>query len=206
MEAQTKAARLYLRENRGVLDYPGLSIAIDDGRNYVLRSDETFDIITADSTHPINTSSWALFTLEFYEQVRERLAPDGVFIQWLPFHDLSLDDYRSIIATFRSVFPHTTIWYGGGPHTFMLATPEPFGREDVADLEPIMRARGVGDDLQDGELLHRAFLMEADDVARFVSGASLVRDDTAFFVPAIEMERVLQSLALHRTPGGTPAR
>jgi spermidine synthase len=200
VEAQTKAARLYFQENRNVLDYPGLSITIDDGRNYVMRSDETFDIITADSTHPINTSSWALFTREFYEQVRERLAADGVFIQWLPFHDLSQDDYRKIIATFRSVFPNTTIWYGGGPHTFMLATPEPLEKDDIEDLESIMRARGVGDDLQDGELLRRAFLMEKEDVERYVSDAPIVHDDTAFFVPAIEVEQVLRGLSLFRTP------
>jgi spermidine synthase len=202
--AQVEAARLYARENRGVLGYPGLAIAIDDGRNYVLRSDEAFDIITADSTHPINTSSWALFTLEFYQQVRERLADDGVFIQWLPFHDLSLDDYRSIIATFRTVFPDTTLWYGGGPHTFMLSTPRPIGRGDLGSLVSIARASGVGDDLQDGDLLRRALLMERDDVARYVAGAPIVRDDTAFFVPAVEMERILDSLAAFRTREDPP--
>ncbi len=195
VKSQTEAARLYREENRNVLDYPGLEITIEDGRNYVLRSREQFDIITADSTHPINTSSWALFTREFYADVRKRLAPDGVFMQWLPFHDLALDDYRSIIGTFQSVFPHTTLWYTGGPHTFMVATPLPFRREEIPSLMSLAESRGVADDLRGGHLLTRAFLMEEEEVAGYVSGAPIVHDDTAFFVPAIDLEIILRSLA-----------
>src|SRR5262249_59065714 len=108
------AASLYGRENRGVLGYPGLKIAIEDGRNYLRRSDERFEFITADATHPVNSSSWALFTHEFYGLVQQRLASDGVFVQWLPFHDLSSQDFRDIVKTFQSVFPHTSLWYTGG--------------------------------------------------------------------------------------------
>jgi len=79
---QVAAAELYQKENRGVLDYPGLQITIEDGRNYLMRSDEQFEIITADATHPVNSSSWALFTREFYGLVRQRLASDGVFVQY----------------------------------------------------------------------------------------------------------------------------
>src|SRR3712207_5358019 len=48
---QVTAAEYYRAENRGVLDYPGLTITIEDGRNFLLRSREQFDIITADATH-----------------------------------------------------------------------------------------------------------------------------------------------------------
>lgn len=198
---QVAAARLYQQENRGVLDYPGLQIAIEDGRNYLLRSDEQFDIITADATHPVNSSSWALFTREFYGLVKQRMANDAVFVQWLPFHDLSSRDFRDIVKTFQSVFPHTTLWYTGGIHSFMVATPRPLTRAEVLALGPQIQAAGVGDDLGDGQKLAGDFLMDEAAVARYVETAQLVTDDNAFFIPAKETDAILQSWAPYAQVG-----
>jgi spermidine synthase len=198
---QVAAARLYQQENRGVLDYPGLQVAIEDGRNYLLRSNEQFDIITADATHPVNSSSWALFTREFYRLVKQRMANDAVFVQWLPFHDLSSRDFRDIVKTFRSVFPHTTLWYTGGIHSFMVATPRPLTRAEVLALGPQIEAAGVGDDLGDGQKLAGDFLMDEAAVARYVETAQLVTDDNAFFIPAKETDAILQSWAPYAQVG-----
>ena len=189
---QVEAAQLYREENRNVLAYPGLQIAIEDGRNYLQRSDERFDIITADATHPINTSSWALFTREFYTLVRQRLADDGVFVQWVPFHDLAYEDYRAIIRTFQSVFPHTSLWYTGGTHSFLVATPQRLTRADIAALDAGIQAAGIADDLG-GAQLASDFLMDEDGVAAYATGAPIVTDDTAFFIPAKDMTAILQS-------------
>ena len=198
---QVAAAQLYQKENRGVLDYPGLKITIEDGRNYLMRSDEQFDIITADATHPVNSSSWALFTREFYGLVHQRLASDGVFVQWLPFHDLSSQDFRDIVKTFQSVFPHTSLWYTGGIHSFMVATPQPLTRAEVLALGPQIEAAGVGDDLGDGQKLAGDFLMDAGAVARYVESAQLVTDDSAFFIPAKETDAILQGWAPYAQVG-----
>jgi spermidine synthase len=198
---QVEAARIYQQENRGVLDYPGLSITIEDGRNYLLRSDERFDIITADATHPINTSSWALFTHEFYGLVRQRLADDGVFIQWLPFHDLASQDFRDIVKTFQSTFPHTSLWYTGGPHTFLVATPRPITRAEVLALDAQLRQSDAGADLGDSRKLASDLLMEEDAVAKYTAGARLVTDDSAFFLPAKDMEIILRSFAPYAQVG-----
>jgi spermidine synthase len=192
---QVEAARLYQDENRDVLDYPGLNIAIEDGRNYLLRSDERFDIITADATHPVNTSSWALFTREFYTLVHQRLSDDGVFVQWLPFHDLSSRDFRSIIKTFQSVFPHTSLWYTGGTHAFLVATPTPLTRAEVLGLDAQLKASGAAADLGDGPKLAGDLLMEEAAVARYTADARVVTDDSAFFIPAKDMDAILGSFA-----------
>jgi spermidine synthase len=192
---QVAAAQLYQKENRGVLDYPGLKIAIEDGRNYLMRSDEQFDIITADATHPVNSSSWALFTREFYRLVHQRLSGDGVFVQWLPFHDLSSQDFRAIVKTFQSVFPHTSLWYTGGIHSFMVATPQPLTRAQVLALGSRIEAAGIIDDLGDQQKLVGDFLMDEGAVARYVESAQLVTDDSAFFIPAKETDAILQSWA-----------
>ena len=192
---QVAAAQLYQKENRGVLDYPGLKLTIEDGRNYLMRSDEQFDIITADATHPVNSSSWALFTREFYGLVRQRLISDGVFVQWLPFHDLSSQDFRNIVRTFQSIFPHTSLWYTGGTHSFLVATPQPLTRADVAALGSQIVAEGIADDLGDGQALARDFMMDETGVAQYAASAQVVTDDSAFFIPAREVETILEGWA-----------
>jgi spermidine synthase len=191
---QVEAARLYEAENRGVLDRAGVQITIEDGRNYLLRSAERYDIITADATHPINSSSWALFTFEFYTMVKSRLADDGVFIQWLPFHDLSERDYRDIIHTFQSVFPHTTLWYTGATHSFLVATPSPLTRDQALALDARLKQSAAGTDLGDGRLLAADLIMHEEDVAAFAANGRIVRDDRAFFIPAMDRERILAAL------------
>lgn len=191
---QVEAARLYEAENRGVLNRPGFQITIEDGRNYLLRSAEHYDIITADATHPINSSSWALFTFEFYTMVKDRLADDGVFIQWLPFHDLSERDYRDIIHTFQRVFPHTTLWYTGATHSFLVATPHPLTRDQVLALDAQLKQSAAGADLGDSRLLAADLIMHEDEVAAFAADGRIVRDDRAFFIPAMDRERILAAL------------
>lgn len=192
---QVQAAQLYTAENRNVLANPRVQIAHEDGRNYLLRSTEHYDIITADATHPINTSSWALFTSEFYQQVRAHLTPGGVFVQWLPFHDLAEEDYRRIVATFASSFPNTTLFYTGGVHTFLVATPEPLTRERLAALEAHIQTAGISDDLGDATRLASDMLMDTQGVAAYTAGAKPVYDDSAFFIPQMNNEQILRSFA-----------
>ncbi len=205
---QIEAARLYEVENRGVLDRSGFQITIEDGRNYLLRSTERYDIITADATHPINSSSWALFTHEFYTMVRDHLSDDGVFIQWLPFHDLSERDYRNIIHTFQSVFPHTTLWYTGATHSFLVATPYPLTRDQILALDARLRGSAASADLGDSRLLAADLIMHAEEVAAFAAHGRIVYDDRAFFIPAMDRDRILAALepyarAAAREAGGS---
>jgi spermidine synthase len=201
---QVEAARFYRTENRGVLDYEGLELTIEDGRNYLLRSREQFDIVTADATHPVNSSSWALFTREFYQLARQRLTNDGVMIQWLPFHDLAEDDYRSIIKTFQSVFPHTTVWFTGGTHSFLVGTPGPLSRDDILALQPRITELGISDDLISATRLAEDLLMREDEVREYVAGYDIVHDDHAFFIPAQHMDRILASFEPYLRLAGTP--
>jgi spermidine synthase len=128
-----EAARYFERENNGALSDPRISIAIEDGRNYLLGNHERWPVIICDSTHPKSPDSWVLYTQEFYRVVRDRLADDGVFVQWLPFHGLKTAEFHVIIRTFQSVFPHTSLWVtcaadqrgGVAAYTLLVATAQP---------------------------------------------------------------------------------
>jgi spermidine synthase len=148
-----EAARFFDEYNDGVyerLDSGGINVIVDDGRNHVLRTERLYDVIISDSTHPATADSWVLYTEQFYRLCRERLGAGGYFAQWLPLHGLGDDDYRMIVRTFRSVFPHASLWLTTD-YSILLGTPGEL-RIDVGDLEERLQRPGVGDSLRTVDL------------------------------------------------------
>jgi spermidine synthase/tetratricopeptide (TPR) repeat protein len=153
--AVARGARFFERENRGALDDPRLSLTIDDGRQFLLDSHGGYDVAIVDSTHPKSVDSWILYTKEFYELVRDRLADGGIAVQWLPLHGLSEREFQIIVRTFLSVFPDMTLWANAGFETYgHVAYAKLVGRRggriviDRASLSAKLADRGVRDDLE----------------------------------------------------------
>ena len=119
--------RLFAPENRGVAgDNPNLKrgslrdagrgsasatnsvhLIAADARRFVRASRESYDVIVADLFHPARDGAGFLYTREHFEAVRQRLAPGGLFCQWLPLHQLDETTLRIIVRTFLEVFSHT---------------------------------------------------------------------------------------------------
>jgi spermidine synthase len=76
-----------------------------DARRFVRASTARYDLIVSDNFHPARSGSAALYTVEHFRAVRERLAAGGLFCQWLPLHQLDLPTLRSIVRAFATAFP-----------------------------------------------------------------------------------------------------
>jgi spermidine synthase len=96
--------------NYDVAESRKVSIVYDDARHYVLTTREKFDVITSDPIHPWVKGSAALYTQEYFENVKAHLNPGGVVTQWVPLYESTPDVVRSELATFFSVFPNGTVW------------------------------------------------------------------------------------------------
>jgi len=87
------------------VDTPGQRLVIDDARNWLIRNDEKFDIITSEPSDPfINRNS--MFTKEFFSLQNSRLSENGVVAQWVPIYEMTIDDFYIYFNTFHSVFPY----------------------------------------------------------------------------------------------------
>ena len=82
----------------------------DDGRNFLLSTDRQYDVITSDPIDPDDAGVTSLYSREYYELVRAHLREGGVAVQWMTAH-YEPDVYRTLVRTFQSVFPHTTLWF-----------------------------------------------------------------------------------------------
>lgn len=83
----------------------GARVLAADARRYVGASGDLYDVVVADLFHPHQDGAGSLYTREHFEAVRARLAPGGVFCQWLPLHQLDDEMIRVIVRTYLSVFP-----------------------------------------------------------------------------------------------------
>ncbi len=100
----------FTRWNRSFFKDPRVEIVVADGRNHLLGTARRFDVIVGDLFVPWHAGTGDLYTVEHFKVVRQRLAPDGLFVQWLPMYQLSSDQMRSITASLAAVFPAITLW------------------------------------------------------------------------------------------------
>ncbi len=91
---------------------PNLRIVTADARRYVEASGDRYDVIVGDLFHPARDGAGALYTVEHFRGVRERLAPGGLYCQWIPLYQLDEETVRVIVRTFLEVFPEARAYLG----------------------------------------------------------------------------------------------
>ncbi len=108
------ADRFFNHVNHAPLNDARLKLIVDDARSYLRVNPQRYDIIVSEPSHPWVPGVANLFTREFFELGRTRLSEEGVFSQWLQTYQLSTESLRTVLATFRSVFPHVLVFRVGG--------------------------------------------------------------------------------------------
>ena len=110
-----KAAKDFFAEaNARVLDHPKVRVVEQDGRNFIRLTRNEYDLIVQELFFPYQTGIGSLYTQEHYRHCRAKLAPGGLIAQWITINQLSTDDLRTLVRTFQSVFPATSLWLNGG--------------------------------------------------------------------------------------------
>ena len=107
--AEIDALPFFGELNRDLLSEPKVRIRIDDARNFLLATQEEYDVIESDTIHPEQNAN--VFSREYFELARERLSEDGVFSVWLPMYGMSEQTFKILINTLYAAFPHVTVWY-----------------------------------------------------------------------------------------------
>ncbi|TKI08789.1 polyamine aminopropyltransferase [Martelella alba] len=133
----------------GAFDDPRFHLTIDDGVEFVGRTDETFDVIISDCTDPIGPGS-ALFTSAFYQGCARCLNDGGIFVAqngvcFLQQDEL-LDSHRKLRRYFADVafYQAAVPTYYGGIMTFAWASQNPTLRQsDIAVLQTRINASGL---------------------------------------------------------------
>lgn len=158
---------------------------VDDGRNFLLTRDDTYDVIISEPSNPWMSGAASLFTQDFFRIAKSRLREGGVFLQWLQLYELAPENIHALVRTFHSVFEHVLVF-----------TPDPTSNDTflIGAAHPLrLRRERVQESLQDERLkpeLARAkvddpddffglFLLGTDEVGPFVGPGPINTDDNA---------------------------
>ena len=85
--------------NWDVLHHPRVRRIYADGREYVLATKNTYDVVFSEPSNPYRAGVAALYTTEFYEAVSRRLNPGGIFVQWLQAYEVDDATVLTVLAT-----------------------------------------------------------------------------------------------------------
>ena len=123
------AARVHFGTwNGALLDRPAVRLIVEDGRRWLAATADRFDVVVSDLFIPWHAGAGNLYAREMYEAAAARLAPGGLFCQWLPLYQLTREEFDIIVRTFLAVFPHVSLW-----------------RDDFYPNRPVVALVGGGD-------------------------------------------------------------
>ncbi|MFP3492316.1 MAG: polyamine aminopropyltransferase, partial [Vulcanisaeta sp.] len=102
-----KISKEYLPEmNQGVFENPKLKLVIGDGRKFVSNTKDKYDVIILDLTDPLEGGpSYLLYTVEFYNILKDRLNENGIIVTQATSTFYALRTFATVYRTMASVFP-----------------------------------------------------------------------------------------------------
>jgi spermidine synthase len=170
-----RGARFFGAINHQVLDRPNVRVRVDDGRNYLMLTDERYDVITADIILPIWAGAGNLYSVEYFRLMRRVLKPGGLVLQWAAGTE---EEYQLIARSFLEVFPETTVWADG---SLLVGSVEPLRlRRAAFDWkleEPGRRAALEEAGIDSFEKLLGLFVAGPAELRAFVGDGPLLTDD-----------------------------
>lgn len=102
LPSMVNSTDLFMPNNFNYHNNPKIEVFIDDGRHFLLRQKQKYDIISLNVTEPHLPGSSTLFHTEFYELAKRQLNPGGVLIQHTFGSELAI-----IASTLAASFPYT---------------------------------------------------------------------------------------------------
>ncbi len=175
------ASRFFDVENHNALADPRTRLIVGDGRTHLMLGRESYDVIVSEPSNPWMAGIASLFTREFFEGAKARLAPGGMLCQWAHTYDISREDLRSIVATFLTAFPDGSMWLVGDADVLLVGSTSPLD-ERLAGITTAWARPGVAEDLAsvgalDPFAVTSLFVAQGATLKAWANGAPLQTDD-----------------------------
>jgi spermidine synthase len=148
------------------------ALVLTDARTHLRATDERYDVITSDPIHPWVRGGGDLYSLEYYQLCRSRLAEGGVMCQWVPLYQMGLADVPDAVRTFVHAFPSAVAYFTGadlvllGTASGEVSKPRRVG----ATLTQALDALGAAD-------LDALVVGDAEAMREATTGARILVDD-----------------------------
>ena len=122
--AMVRAARGFGERVARTFGDPRSSIHVEDAKTFFSEQNIEYDVIVAEPSNPWVSGVASLFSQEFYRAVRNYLAPDGVFVQWLQLYEFNDDLAVSVFKSLSENFADFAIYNTDNTNILIVATPD----------------------------------------------------------------------------------
>jgi spermidine synthase len=154
--------------NHDVLNDPKVNLIVGDARELLLTASQKYDLIVSEPSNPYRAGIASLYTVEFYEAVKQRLNEGGMLSQWVQAYEISTDTFRTIYATVSSVFEYVETWQTNDLDLVLICSSEPI-TYDAAVLRERMRQEPYA-----SAMLHTWFVTDLEGLfSRYVANPTL---------------------------------
>ncbi len=181
------STRFFAKQDYEVYHNPKTHVIFDDARHYILTTKEKYDVIASDPLDVFVKGTAAIYSVEYFNMVKEHLNPGGYFSLYVPLYETDERTIKSEIATFLAAFPNGTIWAntrnGAGYDMVFLGQVEPLkinldevqarlDRPDYAPVAQSLRDIGIGSAID----LFSTYAGGKQDLDPWIKGADLNTD------------------------------
>jgi spermidine synthase len=159
-----------------------VSVHLDDGRHFLQRTRQTFDLITGEPPPPRAPGAVHIYTREYFRLVRDHLADGGMATYWLPVARPNPGtDVDTIIRAFCDAFDDCSMW-NATPFDLMLVGTRDARVPPAADAIAHVWATPVGERLREvgfetPEQIGATFLGDADYLRSLTARTPPLTDD-----------------------------
>jgi len=162
---------------------PRVRLHLEDGRYFLETTKERFDLITGEPPPPRTPGAANIYSLEYFQLIRDRLAEGGMATYWVPVARPDPGtDVDTIVRAFCEVFEDCSLW-NATPFDLMLAGsrnargPVTEAQFAAAWQNPTLQARLREVGFEQPEQIGATFVGDADYVRRLTAGTPPLTDD-----------------------------
>ncbi len=171
--------------NKPELD-PRLTLEYNDGRNYLLASDRTFDVIVSEPSNPWQAGVCNLFSQEFFKICHGRLNEGGILSMWLQTTEVAPSNIKGILSSLKSVFKHAEVFASADTPDLIIAASDGPVLIDYAALKKAFSNRKIAAEmgrfgLNCPEAVLACIQSTTDSIARICRDVPINTDDRNYF-------------------------
>ncbi len=196
--APFEAASYFKRTNHRVLEDPRVHTHVEDGRNFLLRTDKKYDIIELEPPTLHTDGVVNLYTREFYEIAHSKLKPGGVLSQWIDAQQTEREPSYMVYNTMLEVFPESTMWASRWAWWANGVKDADSTLIEYERIQPVFDTPGVRRDMRSVRTglvdILSNLVSSGEQLRETVAGAPIITDDQTivdFLVPKLQNRRAL---------------
>jgi spermidine synthase len=109
--------------------HPKVRMLLGDGREWLLTTDERYDLVFSEPSNPYRAGVASLFSRELYRAARQRLSERGLFLQWLQAYEVDAPTVQLALATMAAEFRHVEVWRTYRGDLLLVAAEQPVAHD-----------------------------------------------------------------------------